>query len=195
MHSHTSESWFCVLTLVFINHIPCLHTAKMHHRTEHTSLANAITWHFNNDFNIIVHSVGCQPCKDYSLHFCSSMIEQDISLRHAREALHAHFMVDSREPTGSMMHDSRRARERKLKRELELCHQENDDLRWQVRHYCDKVDNMRRREYNERHDCYERHDSYDRRKRCRTSTEVTPSSSGGYVWPQAETPQIVVFPP
>jgi hypothetical protein len=52
-------------------------------RAEHTSSANAITWHFNDDFNIVVHSVGCQPCKDYSLHFCSSMIEQDVSLHHA----------------------------------------------------------------------------------------------------------------
>jgi len=76
-------------------------------RTEHTSSANAITWHFNDDFNIVVHSVGCQPCKDYSLHFCSSMIEQDVSLCHAREALRAHFMVDSREPTGSTTRDSR----------------------------------------------------------------------------------------
>jgi hypothetical protein len=54
---------------------------------------------------------------------------------------------------------------------------------------------MCRREYDERHDCYECHDSYDRHKRRRTSTEVTPSSSGGYAWPQAETPQIVVSPP
>jgi len=54
---------------------------------------------------------------------------------------------------------------------------------------------MRRREYDERHDRYERHDPYDRCKRRRTSTEVTPSSSGGYAWPQAETPQIVVSPP
>jgi len=54
---------------------------------------------------------------------------------------------------------------------------------------------MRRREYDERHGCYERHDSYDRRKRRRTSTEVTLSSSGGYAWPHAETPQIVVSPP
>jgi hypothetical protein len=54
---------------------------------------------------------------------------------------------------------------------------------------------MHRREYNERHDRYEHHDSYDRRKRCCMSTEVTPSSSGGYVWPHAETPQIVVSPP
>jgi len=163
-------------------------------RAEHTSSANAITWHFNNDFNIVVHSVGCQPCKDYSLHFCS-MIEQDVSLRHAWEALRAHFMVDSREPTGSTTRDSRRARERELERELELCCQENDDLRRQVRHYCDKVDDMRRREYDERHDRYECHDSYDRRKRHRTSTKVTPSSSDGYAWPQAETLQIVVSPP
>jgi len=96
---------------------------------EHTSLANAITWHFNNDFNIVVHSVGCQPCKDYSLHFCSSMIEQDVSLRHVREALRAHFMVDSCEPTGSTTRNSRRAWERELERELELCRRENDDLR------------------------------------------------------------------
>jgi len=54
---------------------------------------------------------------------------------------------------------------------------------------------MRHREYDECHDRYERHDSYDHRKRCRTSTEVTPSSSGGYAWPHAETPQIVVSPP
>jgi hypothetical protein len=54
---------------------------------------------------------------------------------------------------------------------------------------------MRCREYNERHDRYEHHDSYDRRKRHCMSTEVTPLSSGGYVWPQAETPQIVVSPP
>jgi hypothetical protein len=79
-------------------------------RAEHTSLANAITWHFNDDFNIVIHSVGCQPCKEYSLHFCSSMIEQDVSLRHAWEALCAHFMVDSREPTGSTTHNSRQAR-------------------------------------------------------------------------------------
>jgi hypothetical protein len=51
------------------------------------------------------------------------------------------------------------------------------------------------REYDECHDRYERHDSYDRRKWCHTSTEVTPSSSGGYAWPHAETPQIVVSPP
>jgi hypothetical protein len=87
---------------------------------EHTSSANAITWHFNDNFNIIIHSVGCQLCKDYSLHFCSSIIEQDVSLRHAREALRAHFMVDSREPTGSTLRDSRRARERELEWELEL---------------------------------------------------------------------------
>ena len=78
-------------------------------RAEHTSSANAIAWHFNDDFNIVVHSVGCQLCKDYSLHFCSSMIEQDISLRHAREALRTHLKVNSCEPTGSMTCDSRRA--------------------------------------------------------------------------------------
>jgi len=98
-------------------------------RAKHTSLANAITWHFNDDFNIVVHSVGCQPCKDYSLHFCSSMIEQDVSLCHAQEALCAHFMVDSHEPTGSTTRNSRRAQERELERELELCRRENDDLR------------------------------------------------------------------
>jgi hypothetical protein len=64
-----------------------------------------------------------------------------------------------------------------------------------VRRYRDEVDNMRRREYDEHHDRYERHDSYDRHKRCRMSTEVTPLSSGGYAWPHAETPQIVVSPP
>jgi hypothetical protein len=84
-------------------------TERASPHAEHTSLANAITWHFNDDFNIVVHSVGCQPCKEYSLHFCSSMIEQDISLRHVWEALCAHFMVDSREPAGSMTRDSRRA--------------------------------------------------------------------------------------
>jgi hypothetical protein len=82
-----------------------------------------------------------------------------------------------------------------LEHELELCCRENDGLRCQVRHYHDEVDDMRRREYDDRHDRYERHGSYDHRKRCLTSTEVTPSSSGGYVWPQAETPQIVVSPP
>jgi hypothetical protein len=54
---------------------------------------------------------------------------------------------------------------------------------------------MCRREYDERHDRYERHDSYDRCKQRRTSTEVTLSSSGGYAWPHAEMPQIVVSPP
>ena len=76
---------------------------------KHTSSANAITWHFNDSFNIVIHSIGCQPCKEYSLHFCSSMIEQDVSLRHVQEALRAHFMVDSCEPTGSTTRDSRRA--------------------------------------------------------------------------------------
>jgi hypothetical protein len=123
------------------------------------------------------------------------MIEQDISLRHTREALRAHFMVDSHEPAGSTMHDSRRAQECELKRELEFCRRENDNLRRQVRCYRDEVDNMRCREYDKCHDRYERHDSYDHRKQRRTSTEVTPSSSGGYAWPQAETPQIVVSPP
>jgi hypothetical protein len=82
-----------------------------------------------------------------------------------------------------------------LERELELCHQENDDLRRQVRCYHDKVDDMHCREYDKCHDRYEHHDSYDCRKRRHMSTEVTPSSSGGYAWPQAETPQIVVSPP
>ena len=82
-----------------------------------------------------------------------------------------------------------------LKRELELCRRENDDLRCQVRCYHDEVDDMRRQEYDEHHDRYEHHDSYDRRKRRCTSTEATPSSLGGYAWPQAETPQIVVSPP
>jgi len=77
----------------------------------------------------------------------------------------------------------------KLERELELCHRENDDLRHQVRCYRDEVDDMHRREYNERHD------SYDCRKRHHMSTEVTLSSSGGYAWPHTETPQIVVSPP
>jgi hypothetical protein len=81
-----------------------------------------------------------------------------------------------------------------LEHELELCHQENDNLRRQVRRYRDEVDDMRCRDYNECQDRYERHDSYDHRKQCHTSTEVTPSSLGGYVWPQAETPQIVVSP-
>ena len=54
---------------------------------------------------------------------------------------------------------------------------------------------MRRREYDEHHDHYERHDSYDHCKRHRMSTKVTPSSSGGYAWPHAETPKIVVSPP
>jgi len=76
---------------------------------EHTSSANAITWHFNDDFNIVVHSIGCQPCKGYSLHFCSSRIEQDVSLCHTQEALCTHFMVNSCEPTGSTTHDSRQA--------------------------------------------------------------------------------------
>jgi hypothetical protein len=76
-------------------------------RAEHTSSANAITWHFNDNFNIVVHSVGCQLCKEYSLHFCSSMIEQDVSLHHTRGVLRAHFMVDSHEPTGSMTCNSR----------------------------------------------------------------------------------------
>ena len=48
-------------------------------RTKHTSLANALTWHFNNDFHIVIHSIGCQLGKEYSLHFCSSMLEQDVS--------------------------------------------------------------------------------------------------------------------
>jgi hypothetical protein len=96
-------------------------TERASPHAKHTSSANAITWHFNDDFNIVVHSVGCQPCKDYSLHFCSSMIEQDVSLRHVWEVLRTHFMVDSREPTGSTTHDSRQARERELEQELELC--------------------------------------------------------------------------
>jgi len=82
-----------------------------------------------------------------------------------------------------------------LECELELCRQENDDLRCQVRRYRDEVDHMHCREYDERHDRYEHHDSYDCRKQHRMSTEVTLSSSGGYAWPQAETPQIVVSPP
>jgi hypothetical protein len=123
------------------------------------------------------------------------MINPDASLHHAWEVLRAHFMVDSREPTGSTMRNSRQARERELKWELELCRRENDDLRRQVRRYRDEVDDMHHREYNERHDRYEHHDSYDHRKWHCTSTEVTLSSSGGYVWPHAETPQIVVSPP
>src|SRR5580704_17333799 len=67
-------------------------TERASPHAKHTSSANAITWHFNDDFNIIVHSVGCQPCKEYSLHFCSSMIEQDVSVRHVRGAFRAHFM-------------------------------------------------------------------------------------------------------
>ena len=51
------------------------------------------------------------------------------------------------------------------------------------------------REYEERHDHYEWHGSYDHRKWRRTGTEAMPSSSGGYAWPSAETPQIVVSPP
>jgi hypothetical protein len=90
---------------------------------------------------------------------------------------------------------AQRATVGELERDLELCRRENNNLRRQVRRSHDEVDNMRHREYDKRHDRYERHDSYDRRKRRRTSTEVTPSSSGGYAWPQAETPQIVVSPP
>jgi hypothetical protein len=54
---------------------------------------------------------------------------------------------------------------------------------------------MHRWEYKERHDCYEWHGSYNRHKQRHTSTKATPSSSGGYAWPPAETPQIVVSPP
>jgi hypothetical protein len=35
MHSHTSESLFCVLTLVFIDQILCLHTTKTYQRGIH----------------------------------------------------------------------------------------------------------------------------------------------------------------
>jgi hypothetical protein len=159
-------------------------------RAEHASSANAITWRFNDDFNIVVHSIGCQPCKEYSLHFCSSMIEQDISLRHAQEVLHVTSWL-----TVVSQLAAQHAIVGELEHELELCRQENDDLRCQVRCYHDEVDDMCHREYDEHHDHYECHDSYDRCKWRRTSTEVTLSSSGGYAWPHAETPQIVVSPP
>ena len=64
---------------------------RMSLHVKHTSSANALTWHFNNDFHIVVHSVGCQVCKEYSLHFCSSMLEQDVSHRHVWEALSCAF--------------------------------------------------------------------------------------------------------
>jgi len=80
---------------------------RMSLHAKHTSSANALTWHFNDDFHIIVHSVGCQLCKEYSPHFCSGMLEQDILHRHAWEALHAHFVVDTRESIGSVAHGSR----------------------------------------------------------------------------------------
>jgi len=121
------------------------------------------------------------------------MLEQDVSHQHARQALRAHFVVDSHESIGSVAHGSRQMQE--LECELELCCKENNDLRRQVRRYCNEVDNMCQREYEERHDRYKCHDSYDCRKQCHTSTEATPSSSGGYAWPPAETPQIVVSPP
>jgi len=80
---------------------------RMSLHAKHTSSANALTWHFNDDFHIIVHSVGCQLCKEYSPHFCSGMLEQDILHRHVWEALHAHFVVDTRESIGSVAHGSR----------------------------------------------------------------------------------------
>ena len=112
---------------------------------------------------------------------------------HAWEALRAHFVVNTCESIGSMARGSRRMQE--LEHELDLRHKENDNLRCQVRCYHNEVDDMHRREYEERHDNYEWHGSYNWHKRRHTSTEATPSSSGGYAWPAAETPQIVVSPP
>jgi hypothetical protein len=168
-------------------------TEHMSLHTEHTSSANALTWHFNDDFHIVVHSIGCQLCKEYSLHFCSGMLEQDISHRHAREVLCAHFVVNTCESIRSVARGSRQTQ--KLKHELDLCCKENNNLRHQVRHYCNEVDDMRQQEYKEHHDHYEWHGSYNCRKQHHTSTEVTPSSLGGYAWPSAETPQVVVSPP
>jgi len=79
-----------------------------------------------------------------------------------------------------------------LEHNLEMCCMENNDLKHQVRRYRNEVDDMRQREYDDRHDCYEHHDPYDHCKRCCTRTGMTLLSSGGYVWPQPETPQIVV---
>ena len=105
---------------------------------------------------------------------CSGMLEQDVSHRHAWEALRVHFVVDSHELSRGMACGSRQVQE--LQHELELCHKENNDLRCQVRRYHNEVDNMCWQEYEDRHD------SYNYRKQCHTSTEVTLSSSGGYVW-------------
>jgi hypothetical protein len=68
-------------------------------------------------------------------------------------------------------------------------------VRRQVRCYRNEVDNMRQQEYDNHHDHYEHHDSYNHRKWHHTSTEATLSCSGGYAWPPAKTPQIVVSLP
>jgi hypothetical protein len=77
------------------------------------------------------------------MHFCNSMLEQDVSHWQAREALRAHFVVGNCKPNGSTAHESRWSQDCKLKRELDSCHKENDELRHQVRHYRDEVDEMR----------------------------------------------------
>jgi len=123
------------------------------------------------------------------------MLEQDVSHQHVRKVLCAHFLVNSREPSGSTAHESRWSQDRKLECELERCCKENNNLRCQVRHSHTELDEMRCREYDDRHDRHECHDLYDHCKWHCTSTKMTPLFSGGYVWPQPETPQIVVSLP
>jgi len=152
---------------------------------EHNASGKDLAWQFHNEFKIIVHSTDCPQCKAYAQHFGYGLLEQDTSHWHMHEVLHAHILASNHEPSGSATCKSRRFWDHNLKHKLSMCREENNNLRCQVRLYHTELDSMRHRESNDHYDCC--------KQRC-TSTKMTLSSSGGYVWPQADLPQVVVSP-
>jgi len=69
------------------------------------------------------------------------------------EVLHAHILDCAHESSGSAGCERQCSCECNLKHELAECHVENMDLRQQVRHYHDELDDMHHRQYNDCEDC------------------------------------------
>ena len=139
--------------------------ARQASHTEYNDSGNSLTWQFNDKINIVVHGSAYRPCKDYAVHFFTSLVDQDVMQQYAHEVHCVHIMVGTQELSGNVSYESRWSWDHNLKHKLVDCHKEDKDLRCQMRHYCIELDNMCHRQYDNCHEC------------C-TSTKQMPSSAG-----------------
>lgn len=114
--------------------------------TKHSTSGNSLAWQFHGKLKIFIHSTDGPLCKDYVMHFCNGLLEQDASHQHVYEAHCAYILASVCKPSGSPACESRQSWDCNLECKLVDCHKENKDLRHQVRRYYTELDKMHHRE-------------------------------------------------